>query len=503
MKRTFEKDLYSIIGVDPNASSEEVRQAYLSRTRVIHPDRFDREQQRQDWNKANEMLAELNEAYSILRDPNRREEYDRIRSGRQQRQATSPPPRSESHSPPVFELGELTPGYASFASLPNDIQEQLRRRQENKGEEQFQLELASVVWNYVFVGILLCWFWYLFANANGAKWKDDTLLWYSGVTLGVGFLIGRNVVTITRWARSTLKPYFYVTPIYFIKTEYDIISFRPIWSLKDVAITHNYRNGSYQNSDVVLKFDGYDEPLSLSSKKQVEDMFNTMQTYDTRLRTAYANHDHEYFRKYDDFFKVPRSGVPTALLLSKEKGAIIYAVSMLLCAIGMYAPMKVNRDLAQKHWVSHPPPTTNTTSSAPPRVARPSIPEQPLPYSGSVHMYTATAREAPFEIKAAQGSHYLVKLVDAFTNLSVLTVFVQSGTTVNIDVPLGTYEVRYASGETWYGYEYLFGPDTAYSKADKKFTFEVIGNQINGFTITLYKVAHGNLHTSAIKPSEF
>jgi len=464
---------------------------------------FDREQQRQDWNKANEMLAELNEAYSILRDPSRRKEYDRIRSGRPQRHATSPPPRSESNSAIPFELGELTPGYAIFASLPNDIQERLRRRQENKGEEQFQLELSSVVWNYVFVGILLCWFWYLFVNADGAKWKDDTLLWYSGVTLGVGFLIGWNVVTITRWARSTLKPYFYVTPIYFIKTEYDIISFRPIWSLKDVAITHNYRNGSYQNSDVVLKFDGYDESLSLSSKKQVEAMFNTMRTYDTRLRTAYANRDQEYFRKNDDFFKVPRSGAPTVTLLSKEKRATIYVTSLLLCAIGMYAATTVNRDLAQKRWVRHPSPTTNTTNSAPPRIARPSFPEQPLPYNGSVHMYTAAAREAPFEIKAAQGSHYLVKLVDTFTKLPVLTVFVQRGTKVNIDVPFGTYEVRYASGETWYGYEYLFGPDTAYSKADKKFTFEVIENQISGFTITLYKVAHGNLHTSAIKPIDF
>jgi len=74
---------------------------------------------------------------------------------------------------------------------------------------------------------------------------------------------------------------------------------------------------------------------------------------------------------------------------------------------------------------------------------------------------------------------------------------------VTIDVPLGTYEVRYAGGETWYGYTYLFGKDTAYSKADETFTFEVVGNQISGFTITLYQVVNGNLSTSRIRPNEF
>jgi hypothetical protein len=136
-------------------------------------------------------------------------------------------------------------------------------------------------------------------------------------------------------------------------------------------------------------------------------------------------------------------------------------------------------------------------------VVTPSYPEQSLPDSGSVRTWTADERVAPFEIKASQGSHYLVKLVHAYTNAPALTVFVRSGTTVAVDVPLGTYEVRYASGETWYGYEYLFGPGTSYSKADATFTFKVEGNKVSGFTITLYKVPHGNLRTSAIKPTQF
>ena len=322
-------------------------------------------------------------------------------------------------------------------------------------------------------------------------------------TLAVGALIGRNCVAIGRWAKARLRPYFYVTPIYFLKTEFDIVSFWPIWSLKDVAVTHNYKNGSYRNSDVVLKFDGHNEYLSISSKQRVEAIFDRLRTYDARLRTAYANRDYQYFINSDDFYRVPRSGVPTTILLSKGKQAIIYVASVSVCALGLFAAIAANEQLSRKRWVRHPIPAEHTPPPTPQRAVGPSYPELPMPYSGSVRTFTAGERIAPFEIKAAQGSHYLLKLVDAYTHAPVLTIFVRSGSTVNVDVPLGTYEVRYASGETWYGYEYLFGPETSYSKADKTFAFEVVGNQVGGFTITLYKVAHGNLHTSTIGPTEF
>jgi hypothetical protein len=63
--------------------------------------------------------------------------------------------------------------------------------------------------------------------------------------------------------------------------------------------------------------------------------------------------------------------------------------------------------------------------------------------------------------------------------------------------------VRYAGGTKWYGDDYLFGPETTYSKADEVFTFEKVGNSVSGFSITLYKVVNGNLSTSSIEPTEF
>jgi len=68
--------------------------------------------------------------------------------------------------------------------------------------------------------------------------------------------------------------------------------------------------------------------------------------------------------------------------------------------------------------------------------AKPLIPEQPLPRTGSARKLTADESVAPFQIKADQGAHYLVKLVDAHSGFPALTVFVRSGTTVDIKVPL-------------------------------------------------------------------
>jgi hypothetical protein len=130
-------------------------------------------------------------------------------------------------------------------------------------------------------------------------------------------------------------------------------------------------------------------------------------------------------------------------------------------------------------------------------------PKQPLPPHGKITWFSAGDPIAPLEIRSSKGSNYLVKLSDYYSGRAVVSVFVQGGRTVNLDVPIGTYKIKYASGENWYGTTHLFGPDTSYSKADSSFDFRVIGDQISGYTLTLYKVVDGNLQTTPITPDEF
>ncbi|MBO9367889.1 MAG: J domain-containing protein [Chloroflexi bacterium] len=75
------KDYYKILGVDRNASAEEIRRAYRKLAKQYHPDRNPGDKQ------AEEKFKEINEAYQVLSDPQKRAHYDRLGSAYAQWQA--------------------------------------------------------------------------------------------------------------------------------------------------------------------------------------------------------------------------------------------------------------------------------------------------------------------------------------------------------------------------------------------------------------------------------
>lgn len=125
------------------------------------------------------------------------------------------------------------------------------------------------------------------------------------------------------------------------------------------------------------------------------------------------------------------------------------------------------------------------------------------PLSGTIQKHVSSPGVAPLEIKTSVGSNYLVKLENATTGTKIIDVFIRGGSTIELMVPLGTYRLKYAAGQTWYGYEHYFGPSTGYSKADSNFRFYNDGNRVSGYTVTLYQVSNGNLKTSYLAPEEF
>jgi len=66
------KDYYKILGVDRNASQEEIRRTYRKLALQHHPDRNPGNKQ------AEERFKEINEAYQVLSDPQKRSHYDRL-----------------------------------------------------------------------------------------------------------------------------------------------------------------------------------------------------------------------------------------------------------------------------------------------------------------------------------------------------------------------------------------------------------------------------------------
>ncbi len=67
------RDYYEILGVDRSASDEEIKKSYRRLAMQYHPDR---NPGREKW--ANEKFKEINEAYAVLGDPQKRRQYDQF-----------------------------------------------------------------------------------------------------------------------------------------------------------------------------------------------------------------------------------------------------------------------------------------------------------------------------------------------------------------------------------------------------------------------------------------
>ena len=93
-------NFYQILGVGPSASAREVKSAYRRLVKRYHPDLFSTSSAKAD---ATEKLRQINEAYAVLGNPKRRQDYDQRLNQRPAQSApvaaTAPPGGRRGASP--------------------------------------------------------------------------------------------------------------------------------------------------------------------------------------------------------------------------------------------------------------------------------------------------------------------------------------------------------------------------------------------------------------------
>lgn len=196
---------------------------------------------------------------------------------------------------------------------------------------------------------------------------------------------------------------------------------------------------------------------------------------------------------------VPANSVPV-----KKKKFPLWAKTLIICVASVAAIVfLVNAIIipAVESVYNQPSVLQSSQPSAEPTFDQPEV---ELPSNYSVTKHSTYGPVAPLEITTPyDGNYYYIMLRDHDTGESVIDFFMHSGDTHKFSVPLGDFDIYVACGETWYGEDYLFGPDGGYSKLDSIFSFTIEydnqGSYYSGYELELETVYGGNLDSHEVE----
>ena len=522
MNRSEHCSYYSRLGVRQSASPEEIKAAYRKRVLENHPDRIDREAQPGRWQEANRRIADLNAAYAVLSNPAKKRAYDQGNSWRTERKPRSSTAHKEdsrsSSSRPPINLDSIMPGRILFKHLPGAQRDALLNRQSDLPNNQARVSLFDPLEKMAWIAGAFGWFVFAFYLADSSHWGT---IRYGIVGVGsliAGAVLGTNVNILRRNFQSTLKPNLYATHLYFVKTLFDEVSYWPIWCLQDVQSTHHYSNDSYTHTNVKMTFEGGGwgsgttvEEVRFGSKHDFERFVSVYEAARTMAKAAVAGNDSRHFEDLDEFAGV--NGQTAEIPLSRASVVTFgscFAGAAIAFGLSCFANVQWSREL----WVDHSP-ERSIASSKPYKWVnpRPSYIPKPRPISrnvslpspvafprnGQVKRFSSKEAVAPFKIVTkGAGTNYMVKMSEAWSGKVVMNIFVHGGESTEVEMPLGSYKMKYVTGGTWYGDRYLFGDGSRYWKADTTFTFSETKEKVHGYTVELFVQPGGNMETEEI-----
>lgn len=497
---------YDNLKVARNAPQEVIRAAYKSLSQKYHPDRNPGNPD------ASRIMSLINTSYEVLSDPVKRKQHDEwIR----QQEGAEPASPTEAKASPTTQthtdINFQTPiaGSCDFASLPSSVKEQLVSRTTGATKQQFAVRTDNVTWKYIWTAGLAFWFVYLFNDATDFRWGDESTLWLMAFTSGAAFFLSKNIDWIIRWNSTPIRCWLIVSPLYVIKTHLDRVWFWPIWSIKDIKATHNYRNGSYQGTSLEISFDGKRETFTISPESACNSLLSVLKTFDVAFRTAIGQGNIDYLLRNDDFVECPRKNIESPRGAFDKRTIIVFLSTFLVSTILFAIAYALNgkqpfKPVSYSASPARSVPYTPVQPTARPLYVRPATapngeawPSQASYVKGYKRLHTDGLSSVTVD-NTRNNSDVFVKLVsiDSAKAYPVRIFFIPAygQFTVN-NVRAGNYDVRYRdldSGALARSESFRLQETSTYD-----------GIQYSNLTMTLYKVMHGNMQTYGISENEF
>ncbi len=144
------------------------------------------------------------------------------------------------------------------------------------------------------------------------------------------------------------------------------------------------------------------------------------------------------------------------------------------------------------------PATINPRPSTTEAGLTPSVP----PPNGKTWNWSGQNSQAPFLINPGSHHKYCFVRLKSLSGRPVFDVFIHGSQPVKVSVPLGTYQLYWTSGNTWFGTKKRFGPEATIQKAEENLEFRVdrANSRVEGHEITLSSTPYGNMRSRNVTP---
>lgn len=503
------KDHHAILGVHKSAGIDEIIAAYRRRVKVVHPDRFNSTEQKEEWEQANRMLQELNDAFKYCKafclsggfeqdiEPPKNEAEKA--ANKEQASKTESQPKTNYTAKGVIVCQEvhLSPGQIAF------IQSLL-----HTSATSYVIKAKLCVLSVLMLVLSFCTYVYVMIDwASLSTVKLDNFIIGLLLILVLNFVSTASAMHLYAYSKLKIKPCLILTPLYIIHVGIHNIYFAYLWEISSISC---YREKFITELEFkigtekiiwrdILDFD-------LSKVRKVLSAFDDVR-FSIRNFTSWLN--------ANDILRHIHTEAENNAYKHLLKALLIGCVLCVFSALALTSQFTIisNHDVKQQEIAKYasrqpempppaPAPPNKTTVSQ--IVTSPQPPTVPYPRNGHEWITTTKSCVAPLHIVVPRGSnHYFIKVYETETGKVVKSIYLRPGSTAETNMPVGSYTLKYAYGTEWYGRKFLFGADTKVGIVDKTLSFFSDGHQYHGHTIELILREDGNLPTRAGVLSDF